>query len=244
MTKELLRMVFNFYEFYDKLSLSFPSESYVRNNLEIIDVSLYKRGGTQILNDEGEVIGVNRIQENYFNFKRNKQFPSRSSTEEDAVRRKIGKRVRISRDDNSPDDESIGTLRPSIYKSPSFKFNEINNTPRLNNNNSGLGLIPRLEISCEDNFICSVMDVNKNKRFLRSSVRKDKSLPRNNYISPIILSDDNNPTTVSVSYNNEPSNNNILGMSYTCPESSVIAMLTTSTSLIKAIGGTSEHFMS
>jgi hypothetical protein len=76
MTKDLLRIVFNFYEFYDKLSLSFPSESYVRNNLEIINISLYKRGGTQILNDEGEVIGVNEIQEDYFNFKNIKHFPS------------------------------------------------------------------------------------------------------------------------------------------------------------------------
>jgi predicted TPR repeat methyltransferase len=39
------------------LSYAFPSESYVRDFLEDKNVKLIKREGTQIIDDEGEVIG-------------------------------------------------------------------------------------------------------------------------------------------------------------------------------------------
>jgi hypothetical protein len=56
-TRELLKMVFSFYDFYDRLSFAFPSESYVKNNSEDYKIKLIKREGTHIINDEGEFIG-------------------------------------------------------------------------------------------------------------------------------------------------------------------------------------------
>jgi hypothetical protein len=45
MTRELLKMVFNFYDFYDRMSYAFPFESYVRNIAEDKNVKLIKREG-------------------------------------------------------------------------------------------------------------------------------------------------------------------------------------------------------
>jgi hypothetical protein len=64
MTRELLKMVFSFYDFYDRLLYAFPSESYITNNIKNKNINLLKREGTQIINDEGEVIRVNNVLSN------------------------------------------------------------------------------------------------------------------------------------------------------------------------------------
>jgi hypothetical protein len=180
------------------LSYAFPSESYIINNIKDKNINLLKREGTQIINDEGEVIGVNNVSDgasnlekpptidnfywinsNHFqkkkiieqwkNLPKEWRLPSRSSTEEDADRRNI-KRVRISRDDDSPDDEFIGTHCPSFNfchsppiivsedifindnKSPHAPLVDANHIHQCNLINPSIPL-------GEDNFICSETDV-------------------------------------------------------------------------------------
>jgi hypothetical protein len=60
MTRELLIMIFNLYDLYDRLSYSFPSESDISNNIKNKNINLIKREGSQILKD-GEVFWVNHI---------------------------------------------------------------------------------------------------------------------------------------------------------------------------------------
>jgi hypothetical protein len=42
MTRELLKMVFSFYDFYDRMSYAFPSESYVTNISEDKNIREHK----------------------------------------------------------------------------------------------------------------------------------------------------------------------------------------------------------
>jgi hypothetical protein len=83
-----------------------------------------------------------------------------------------GKRVRVSRDDNSPDGQCIGTPRPSFNfchlhpnisddsstndnKSPHLSLVENNHIPRCNNYVNNID--PHKPL-CKDNFICSGTD--------------------------------------------------------------------------------------
>jgi hypothetical protein len=172
------------------MSYAFPSESYITNITKDKNVKLIKREGTQIIDDEGEVIGVNNVMINEFNrlekppiidsnywikasYLQKKKMAehwknvpndwyllSCSFTEEDADRRNIGKlkkiklngkRVRVSKDDNCPDGQCIGTPRPSFNfchlhlnisddsstndnKSPHLSLVENNHIPRCNSN--------------------------------------------------------------------------------------------------------------
>jgi hypothetical protein len=53
--------MFSFYDFYDRMSYALSSESYVGNIAEDSNVKSMKREGAQIIDDEGEVIGVNNV---------------------------------------------------------------------------------------------------------------------------------------------------------------------------------------
>jgi hypothetical protein len=100
---------------------------------------------------------------------------------------------------------------------------------------------PNINITEVDNNTDTTCGAKNNKRNLRPSLRKSKLNSGYRSTSPIIKDDDSSV--------NEPTNNNSgrlpvnLGTGLVCPLSSTIAILTTSTSSIKA-GGMTEHFMS
>jgi hypothetical protein len=119
-----------------------------------------------------------KIIENWKNICIHKQIPSRYSTEEDADRRNIGrlnkikltgKRVRLSRDDISPDDTNIGTRHPSNNNNNIIITNTSTlNTPQFNDNLLSLGSFSPRFSSCED-IICSVTDVNNSVMNINSN---------------------------------------------------------------------------
>jgi hypothetical protein len=79
------------------------------------------------------------------------------------------------------------------------------------------------------------------KRLVRSSV--NKTSVGNFYISPITISDEIDSSVNNIHELVSNLNNN-LGINSNCLASSAIALLTSSTSIIKALGGISEHFIS
>jgi hypothetical protein len=56
MASDLLIMVFNFYDFYDKSSLFFSSENYERHFIQDKEVKNINRVYTEIIDERGEVI--------------------------------------------------------------------------------------------------------------------------------------------------------------------------------------------
>jgi hypothetical protein len=65
--RELLKMILSLYNFYDRMSYAFLSESYTINNIEDKNINLIKGEGTQIIENDGEVIGVHNVLSNEVN---------------------------------------------------------------------------------------------------------------------------------------------------------------------------------